>query len=115
FNTFNTQTIQGGAVSMPDGSQLFDAYNIVPLASPAARSNSAQLTVNTPDTLLIQMGIMLPKNLGGTIVITSDAATAYAISQSGFMVLPMGTLRNQPIGLPDSNVALLASDQCGVT
>jgi uncharacterized protein (TIGR03437 family) len=31
------------------------------------------------------------------------------------MVLPVGTLKNQPIGIPDSTVALLASDQCGVT
>src|SRR5206468_474038 len=32
-----------------------------------------------------------------------------------FIVLPLGMLRNQPIALPDSNVALLATDQCGVT
>jgi uncharacterized protein (TIGR03437 family) len=113
--TFNTQTSQGGAVFLPDGSQLLAAYNIVPLAVPAAKSNTAQLTVNTPDTMLIQQGIVLPENLGGKIAITSDAATAYAISQSGFMVLPLSTLRNQPLGAPDSNVALLATDQCGVT
>jgi hypothetical protein len=58
---------------------------------------------------------LAPENLGGKIVITSDGATAYAISQSGFMVLPIGTLRNQPLAMPDSSVALLASDQCGVT
>ena len=73
------------------------------------------MTVNTPDTMLIQLGIKLPENLGGKMAITSDGATAYAISQSGFMVLPIGTLRNQPLAMPDSNVALLASDQCGVT
>jgi uncharacterized protein (TIGR03437 family) len=49
------------------------------------------------------------------MVITSDGANAYAISQSGFIVLPMSTLRNQPLAVPDSNVVLLASDQCGVT
>jgi uncharacterized protein (TIGR03437 family) len=115
FNNFNTQTTQGGAVFLPDGSQLLAAYNIVPTTLPASRSNAAQLTINQPDTLLIQMGIVLPENFGGKIVITSDSATAYAISQSGFVVLPFGTLRNQPIGQPDSNVALLATDQCGVT
>ena len=73
------------------------------------------MTVNSPDTLLIQLGIKLQENLGGKIVITSDGATAYAISQSGFMVLPLGTLRNQPLAMPDSGVALLANDQCGVT
>ena len=73
------------------------------------------MTVNTPDTMLIQLGIKLPENLGGKMAITSDGATAYAISQSGFIILPIGTLKNQPLGMPDSNVALLASDQCGVT
>lgn len=110
---FNVQTNQGGAVYAPDGSLLI-GYNIVPVAVPAARANASQLMINTPDNLLIQLGIQLPENLGGKLAITSDGATAYAISQSGFMVLPMGTLRNQPIGLPDSNAALLTSDQCGV-
>src|SRR5215472_4079655 len=99
----------------PDGSTLLAAYNIAPVLNPAAKTNAAQMLVNTPDTLLIQLGIMLPENLGGKMAITSDSATAYAISQSGFIVLPIGTLRNQPIAAPDSNVALLASDQCGVT
>src|SRR5215831_3715790 len=116
FTNFNTQTTQGGAAFLPpDGSQLLAAYNIVPTTVPASRSNAAQLTINQPETMLIQMGIVLPENLGGKIAITSDGATAYAISQSGFVVLPLGTLRNQPLGQPDSNVALLATDQCGVT
>jgi len=112
---FNTQTLQGGAVFAPDNSTLLAAYNIVPLQNPAAKSNTAQMLITTPDTLLIQLGIMLPENLGGKMAITSDGATAYAISQSGFIVLPISTLRNLPIAIPDSNVALLASDQCGVT
>ena len=112
---FNAQTSQGGAVFLPDGSALLAAYNIVPTSVPAANTNASQMTVNAPDTMLIQLGIKLQENLGGKMVITSDGATAYAISQSGFMVLPIGTLRNQPLAMPDSTVALLASDQCGVT
>jgi len=112
---FATQTAQGGAAFTPDGNTLLAAYNIVPVLNPAAKTNTAQLTVNTSDTLLIQLGIMLPENLGAKMSITSDGATAYAISQSGFIVLPIATARNQPLGAPDSTVALLASDQCGVT
>ena len=119
---FNVQTAQGGAVFMPDGSALLAAYNIVPISVPAAATNTSQMTINTPDTMLIQLGIKLPQNLGGKIVITSDGVTAYAISQSGFIVLPIGTLlkptaptQQPPIAIPDSTVALLASDQCGVT
>jgi uncharacterized protein (TIGR03437 family) len=112
---FNTQTSQGGAVFLPDGSALLAAYNIVPTTVPASATNASQMTVNTPDTLLIQLGIKLPQNLSGKMVITSDGATAYAISESGFIVLPIVTLKNLPLGMPDSTTALLASDQCGVT
>ena len=112
---FGLQTNQGGAVFAPDGSSLFAAYNFVPFPSLALRTTASQLTVNSPGGMLIQLGLQIQENLGGKLAITSDGATIYAISQSGFMVLPVGTLHNAAIALPDSNVALLASDQCGVT
>jgi uncharacterized protein (TIGR03437 family) len=114
---FNTQTVQGGAVyaQTSAGPALVTAYNIVPVASPAAKANTAELLFNNPDNLLIQLGIQLPENLAGRMAITSDSATIYAISQSGFMVLPIGALQQSPLAIPDSNVALLAFDQCGVT
>ncbi len=114
---FNTQTVQGGAVfaQLALGATLIAGYNIVPVASPAAKSNTAQLLFHSPDNLMIQMGVQLPENLGGKMVISSDNATIYAVSQSGFMVLPVGALTQSPIAIPDTNVALLASDQCGVT
>ena len=116
---FTTLTNQGGAVFLPAGSQLFTTYNIVPVANPAAQTNTAQMLVNTPDNLLIQLGIQLPQNLAGKMVITPDGATIYALSTSGFMVLPVSTLTpgastSAPMAIPDSNVALLSSDQCGV-
>jgi uncharacterized protein (TIGR03437 family) len=113
--SFTTETNQGGAVFLPDGSELLTAYNIVPVQSPAAKSNTSQLLINTPDSLLIQLGVMLPENLGGKIVVTSDGATMYAISQSGFLVASTAGLKTSPIAVPDTNVALLANDQCGVT
>jgi uncharacterized protein (TIGR03437 family) len=113
--SFTTQTNQGGAVFLPDGSELLAAYNIVPVQNPAAKSNASQLLIDTPDSLLIQLGVQLPENLGGKIVITSDGATMYALSQSGFLVAPTAGLKTSPIAVPDTNVALLANDQCGVT
>lgn len=111
-----TTGVQGGAAFSPDGAHLYAAYNVVPLQSPAARSNLGQLTVNTPDNMLIQLGIQLPENFNGKMVISGDGANLYALSQSGFTWLPIGVLEsNYPVGVPDSNVALLASDQCGVT
>ena len=79
------------------------------------KSITSQLLINSPDNLLIQLGVMLPENLGGKIVITSDGATMYAISQSGFLVASTAGLKTSPVAIPDTNVALLANDQCGVT
>jgi len=116
---FTLQTNQGGVVFAPVGSSsypaLFAAYNFPPFPTLGQRTTASQLTVNSPDGMLVQLGLQLQENLGGKMAITSDGATIYAISQSGFMVLPVGTLRNAPIAAPDSNVSLLASDQCGVT
>ena len=114
---FTTQTTQGGAVYAQTmlGPALITGYNVVPVQTPAARSNTSELLFNTPDSLLIQLGIQIPETQSGRMVATSDGAMIYAISQSGFLVLPIGTLAQSPIALPDSNVALLASDQCGVT
>jgi len=111
---FTTQTNQGGAVFLPDGSELLTSYNIVPVQNPAAKAYTSQLLINTPDSLLIQLGVMLPENLGGKIVITSDGTTIYAISQSGFLVASTAGLKTSPVAIPDTNVALLANDQCGV-
>ncbi len=112
---FNLQTTQGGAAFLPDSSSLLAAYNLVPQAVPALRSNTAQLTVNNPDTMLIKFGIVLPENLGGKIQVTSDGRSAYAISQSGFMVLPLASLTALPVAMPDARAALLATHQCGFT
>jgi uncharacterized protein (TIGR03437 family) len=127
---FAAAATQGGAVyaQTPLGAALLTAYNIVPTLSPAAPSKSAQLLFNSTDNLLIQLGLLLPENVLGKMIVTSDGKTAYALSQSGFLVLPLSTLaqaaipctnNNIPttcsIGVPDAKVALLAYDQCGVT
>jgi DNA-binding beta-propeller fold protein YncE len=49
------------------------------------------------------------------MVISSDSATIYAISQSGFLILPVGSIRSNPIANTSTNVVLLGNDQCGAT
>ena len=114
---FTTETNQGGAVyaTVSGNVELITGYNITPVQVPAVKSNTAQLLFNSPGNMLISLGLMLPENLGGKLVITPDSSTIYAISESGFMVLPIGSMSQSPIAMPDSQVALLASDQCGVT
>ena len=109
---FNLQQNQGGSVFAPDGKSLYSAFNTAPVQVPAARANVSELLVNDPDNLLIRLGFQLPENLSGKIVISSDGANAYAISESGFLTLPMSQIAQNPIATPESNVALLTTDQC---
>lgn len=111
---FNTQQNQGGSVFSPDGATLYAAFNIAPVQSPPARANISRLLVNDPDNLLITLGLQLPENLVGNMVMSSDGRNIYALSESGFMILPISTINQNPIAMPQSPVVLLANDQCGV-
>ena len=104
----------GGSVFSPDGAWLFSAFNIPPLANPPARPNVSQLLVNDPDNLLIQLALQLGENIAGKMVISSDGGVIYALSESGFMILPVGRLQDNPIAMPESRALLLVNDQCGV-
>jgi uncharacterized protein (TIGR03437 family) len=120
--TYTTQTNQGGAVFVPGGQTLYAAWNIAPPSNTTTTpgttppaSNITQLLSNDPDNLLINMGIQLPENLAGRMVISSDGTNAYALSDSGFITLPLSTLTQSPIAVPASRVAMVTSDPCGVT
>src|SRR5436190_14332540 len=113
-NNFNTQQNQGGSVFSPDNSVLYSAFNIAPVQNPPGRANVSQLLLNDPDNLLIRLGLQLPENLAGKMVISSNGGTIYALSESGFVNLPLNQLNQNPIAAPESTVSLLVSDQCGV-
>jgi len=112
---FNVQTNQGGSVFSPDGRTIYSAFNIAPTQNPPARANVGQLQISDADNLLINMGIQMPENLAGKMVITPDGNTIFAISESGFVTIPIGQLRNSPLASPERVALLLANDQCGVT
>jgi uncharacterized protein (TIGR03437 family) len=112
---FTSQANQGGSAFAPGpGGALYAAWNITP---PFVTSSGSitQLLVNDPDNLLINLGLQLPQNLAGRMVISSDGANAYALSDSGFISLPLSTLATSPVAVPASRVALVTSDPCGVT
>lgn len=113
--SFTTAANQGGSVFAPNGQTLYAAYNIAPVQSPAAASNITQLMLNDPDNLLINMGIQLPDNLDGRMAISSDGNNIYALSDSGFVILPVGTISQSALAVPSAGVTLLTSDPCGVT
>ncbi len=113
--SFTTQANQGGAVFSPDGTSLYSVLNIAPVTNSTATSTISQLTVSDPDNLLIKMGIQLPENLSGKMVMSADGTNAYALSDSGFTTVPLGTLAQSPIAVPAAQSVLLTSDPCGVT
>jgi uncharacterized protein (TIGR03437 family) len=112
---FNLQQNQGGSVFSPDGSILYSAFNIAPVQNPPARANVTQFLFSDPDNLLVNLGLQLPENLAGKMVIVKDGSKVYALSDSGFVVLPISTMNQFPIATPDQSVVLLGNDQCGVT
>lgn len=112
---FNTRQNQGGSVFAPDGSALYSAFNIVPVQEPAARANVSQLIRSDPDNLLIQLALQVPENLTGKLVIASDSANIYGLSESGFLILPVSEINRRPIAALSASTVLLANDQCGVT
>jgi hypothetical protein len=66
---FNLEANQGGSIFSPDGTILYAAFNMAP--SGAARANVTQLLYNDPANLLINLGLQLPENLVGKMVIDS--------------------------------------------
>jgi uncharacterized protein (TIGR03437 family) len=114
-NNFNTQQNQGGSVFSPDGQTLYSAFNIAPVQNPPARANVSRFLLNDPDNLLIALGLQLPENLSGKMVVSPDGQNVYALSESGFLTLPVGTIYNNPIAMPESPTVLLTNDQCGTS
>jgi len=112
---FNAQANQGGSIFSPDGSTLYGAFNFAPIQVPAARPNVTRLLYNDPDNLLIKLGLQLPENLSGRMVINNAGDSIYALSESGFVILPVGQASLSPLAQVDSQIVLLTNDQCGVT
>ncbi len=110
---FNIETNQGGSVFSPDGSTLYAGFDISPQTTSASRANISELILNDPDNLLINMALQLPENMSGKMAISADGANIYALSESGFIAIPIGTMNQQPIAVPSSTVVLLNNDQCG--
>ena len=98
----------------PSGTTLYTVYNVDPVNS-TATGNIGQLMMADPDNLLITMGIQTPEFFAGKIVVSADGTNAYALSDSGFVSLPLSTISQSALAEPASDVLLLANDQCGVS
>jgi uncharacterized protein (TIGR03437 family) len=85
------------------GSHVFDTHrNVVYAQMTGGGSGSSgpnaipQLQVLDPENLRVLDRWILPENLSGRSVISQDAQTMYAVSESGVTILPIGDVTAQP-------------------
>ncbi len=114
-NNFNLAQNQGGSVFSPDGSMVYAAFNVNPVTNPASPANVTELLLNDPTNLRILAALQLPENLAGKIVSTAAGNTLYGISDSGFIILPVGSITQSPLITVDNSTIFLGNDQCGAT
>ncbi len=110
--SFNTPQNVGGSAFHPDGSQVYAAFNTQPSTTPPSRPQASTLLIEEPTNLSIKLGIKLPESVVAKMVITADGANAWGMSESGLIYLPLSTLYDYPILLPDTTNVFLAMDDC---
>ena len=108
---FNLLQNVGGSVFSPDGSTLYGAFNVAPLVT-GGRPNSTTLLITNPRNLAVRLGIQLPESILGKIVSRSDGRELYALSETGLLLLPVATLDQFPILMPETEVIRLTGNQC---
>jgi len=80
-------------------------------STPAASASPAQppvLTLMDSDNLTVRDTLNLPENITGRMILTPDRGTIYAVSDSGVMVMPVGSL-NQFHRVYPSQIDVVAS------
>ncbi len=108
---FNVTANVGGSTFSPDGKTLYSAYNIAS-GFPLPRPSASTMLISDSSNLSIKLGIKVPESIVAKLVTTSDGADAWALSESGLVYLPMSTLYDYPIIMPDATTVFLANDEC---
>ncbi len=108
---FNVTANIGGSTFSPDGKTLLGAYNVAS-GFPLPRPSASTLLISDASNLSIKLGIKVPESIVAKIALTSDGASAWALSESGLVFLPLATLYDYPIIMPDTTTVFLANDEC---
>ena len=101
----------GGSVFSPDGKTLYTAFNYTATVA-NQRPTSNVLFIGNPNNLGVRLGIKMPESVLGRMIMTSDGTQIFALSESGFITLPIGNLFDYPILDPESTQVFLATDPC---
>ena len=110
--SFNTTVNVGGSSFSPDGSTLYSAFNTAATSSPPPAPQSSTLLISDPTNLALKLGIKMPESIVAKMVMTSDGADAWGLSESGLIHLPLSQLYTYPILQPETNTVFLANDDC---
>ena len=110
--SFNAVQNHGGSVFSADGETLYSAFNVAVYSLPAPRPQSSTLLISNARNLRIKLGIKMPESIIAKMVITSDGGQAWGLSDSGMVYLPLSTLYDYPILMPETTQVFLAVDQC---
>ncbi|MBL8175210.1 MAG: hypothetical protein JNK48_11100 [Bryobacterales bacterium] len=110
--SFNTLQNVGGSAFTADGKTLYSAFNSAPFTQPATRPQASTLLISDPRNLSINLGIKLPESIIAKMLVTADGANAFGLSESGMIYLPMDTLYDYPIIMPETDTVFLAVDEC---
>ncbi|MBV8731066.1 MAG: hypothetical protein JO336_14765, partial [Acidobacteriia bacterium] len=114
-SNFNLASAQGGGVFAPNGQTLYQAFDFAPASNPTSTTTTGQLMLTDPDNLLLRTGLQMPENLAGKMVISSDGNSIYALSDSGFVIVPAGSITANPLAVPSAAAVVVTNDQCGVS
>lgn len=108
---FPVQQNRGGAVFSPDGNTIYAAFNYT-AANNAARPTADVLLVGNARNLGVRLGLRLRESVLSKMVITSDGQNVYALSESGFLTIPVGSIFEYPLIEPEATQVFMASDPC---
>ncbi len=112
LNAINAATNVGGSTFSNDGATIYGAFNVAPNVVPAAKPQASTLLISDARNLGIRLGIKLPESIVAKMVATQDGSKAWGLSESGLVELPLSTLFNYPIILPETTTVFLAQDDC---
>jgi hypothetical protein len=110
--SFNSTQNMGGSVFTPDGTTLLSAFNVAPQTTPASRPQASTLLISNPRNLGVRLGIKVPESIVAKMVILPTGEEAWGLSESGLIHLPLATLYDYPILMPETTTVFLASDDC---
>lgn len=109
---FNSTQNMGGSAFSPDNEALYSAFNVAPVTIPASSPQASTLLISNPRHLGVKLGIKLPESIIAKMLILSNGEHAWGLSESGLIHLPLATLFEYPILMPETTTVFLAVDDC---